>query len=197
MKPFFSLILFCVISSIAFPQSRKAEADFKKACYALAEAFAKKNMATVNKYIDTAIGAYVIARPGAIDYARREKKLDAKGSFPLYPYKDSLKVRKYTLHYGPAPKYDCGEEKWNKKGFYADTASGQNHRLTEVIDLGIKFNAEQHSQKELDQIKNMEKVSRKVTFTNLGRSGLVFYLYYHNKKWRLLLVDTTAGDCSA
>lgn len=197
MKPFFSLLLFCAISLAAFPQGKKAEADFKKACYNLADAFAKKNLATVNKYIDTAVGVYIITRPGAIDYARREKKLDAQTSFSYYPYKDSLKVKKYALHYAAAPKYDCGEEKWDKKGFYADTAGGQIHLLSELMDFGIKYNEEQHTQKELDQIKGLEKIARKITFTNLGHSGLVFYLYYHNKKWRLLLIDTTAGDCSA
>lgn len=197
MKPFFSLLLFLATFSAVWGQNKKAEASFKKTCFDLAEAFAKKNMAAVNKYVDTATGVYVIVRPGAMDYARRHKKLDAKESFLVYPYKDSLKVKKHILHYGAAPRYDCGEEKWNKKGFYADTSAGHSHRLSEVIDFGIKYNAEEHSQKELGQIKDLEKISRKVTFTNLGHSGLVFYLYYHNKKWRLLLVDTTAGDCSA
>jgi hypothetical protein len=197
MKPFFSLLFFCTAFSVAFAQNKKAEADFKRACYDLAEAFAKKNITTLNRYVDTVVGVYVIARPGAIDYARYQKKLDDKESFAVYSYKDSIKVRKHILHYGAAPKYDCGGEKWSKKGFYADTVAKHNHRLSEVIDFGIKFNAEEHTQSELDQIKKLERISRKITFTNLGNNGLVFYLYYYNKKWRLLLVDTTAGDCSA
>ena len=43
--------VFCL--GLAFGQGKKPEADFKKQCSEIANAFAKKNNAVINKYINS------------------------------------------------------------------------------------------------------------------------------------------------
>src|ERR1035437_6238934 len=95
-----------MVSCLAFNQNppigktgeanKKTEAEFKKTCMVLADAFAKKNIAEINKYINPKTGVYVITRPGAMDVFKNEKKLDAKNPFPFqYPYSDTIHIKKY------------------------------------------------------------------------------------------------------
>jgi len=190
-------IVLLALPYFLFAQDKKKEAAFKKTCYAITEAFAKKNAAAINKYVDPKTGVYVITRPGAIDAICHDTRLNVKNTLPYYPYKDTLKVRKYPLKYAVSPRYDCGEEKWDKKGFIADTST-KHHRLTELMDFLSKNEMGVYPAEELKKAEELEGRSRKVVFTELAKKhGLVFYLTYINKKWYLTLIDTVASDCSA
>jgi len=189
------LLLFLNHPGYISGQNKKAEAAFKKSCIAITDAFARQNFITLNKYIKRGNGVYIITRPGAIDAVNKFDSL-TKTSFPVYPYKDKISVKKYALRYSAAPKFDCGTEKWDKQGFVADT--GQHRRLSELMDFLVKYEMSAEDQVSREKIKNLEAKSRKVVFTELAKKrGLVFYLTLINNKWYLLLVDTVASDCSA
>jgi hypothetical protein len=178
--------------------TKKQEADFKKTCYNIAEAFAKKNIAALNKYIDLQTGVYVITRPGAIDQSMNYKKLETKNEWMQhYPYKDSVKITKYKLTYGNAPRFNCGDNKWDKKGFVADSSS-KNDRLSSLLSMRSQYENEQHTSEEMEKVKTLEKNSRRVVFTEIAKGrGLVFHLALINGKWHLFIIDTVAGNCEA
>ena len=200
-RAFRKILLFVFIWTGFFSYAQKKtnpEAVFKKACSEIANAFAKKNIAAVNKYINPDAGVYIITRPGAMDAAVNQKKLDVKNPFTFaYPYKDTSQVKKHKITFGTAPKYDCGTEKWDKKGFIADTTT-KYHRITDVLYMTGKYGGEKLSPEEIEKIKTLENSSRKVVFTGLCKGkGLVFYLSFINNKWYLLLIDTVASNCEA
>ncbi len=172
------------------------EAAFTKLCSEIANAFAKNNIAAINKYIDANTGIYIITRPGAMDAVIHQTKLDEKKPFAFkYPYADASQIKKHKITFGTAPKYDCGTEKWNKKGFIADTTT-KYHRITDVFYMTGKYGGEKLSEEETEKIKTLENNSRKIVFTEISKGkGLVFYLTLINNKWYLLLIDTVASSC--
>mgnify|MGYP001581485289 CR=1 FL=1 len=190
----------CFIALLALPyllvsQDKKKEAAFKKACITITDAFAKQNFKTLNKYIKRENGVYTITRPGAMDAVSKFDSLN-KTSFQFYPYKDAISVKKFALKYGTAPKFDCGTEKWDKKGFVADTS--QHKRLSELMDFLVKQELSQEDQAARDKIRKLEANCRRVVFTELAKKhGLVFYLTLIDNKWYLFLIDTVASDCGA
>jgi len=188
-------LLFLYLPGYISGQNKKAEAAFKKTCITITDAFARQNFKTLNKYIKRGNGVYIISRPGAIDAVNKFDSVN-KTSFPLSPYKDKISVKKFALTYGSAPKFDCGTEKWDKKGFVADT--GQHRRLSELMDFLVKHEMIAEDQASREKILKLEANCRKVVFTELAKKhGVVFYLTFIDKKWYLFLVDTVASDCSA
>lgn len=183
---------------LAFPcalLAQKSEASFKKECAAIVSAFARQDYKALNKYIDNATGVYVITRPGAIDALHHYDSLSNQ-AFSFYPYKETKPSKSLSVKFGPAPKFNCGDMKWNKTGFYADTA--RDNRLSELIDFLSKNQMGNYGEAELSKAKELEGKSRKVVYTELAKKhGVVFYLTLINKKWHLTLVDAVAGDCSA
>jgi hypothetical protein len=192
------LVIGILYWNFALGQNKKPEAEFKKTCIALVEHFAKKNIAGINKYINPEIGVYIITRPGAMDVLSHEKKFDPTESFPYsYPYNDTTQLKKYSLKYGTAPKFDCGTEKWNKKGFIADS-SIKYKRISDLMRFRSKYEDDKYSKKDFDKICALEKNSRKIVFTDISeKRGLVFHLTFLNGKWYLYLIDTVVSDCGA
>jgi hypothetical protein len=183
---------------LGFGQNKKEETEFRKLCSEIANAFAKENMVDVNKYINPDAGIFVIIRPGAIDDVISQKKMDEKNPFAIkYPYKDASAVKKHTVKYGEAPKFNCGTMKWNKAGFIADSISHYN-RITEIMDFRTKNENAKYSEENISKKDLIEKRMRKVTFTEITKKhGLVFYMSYINGKWYLTVVDITEGLCAA
>jgi hypothetical protein len=190
----FSLFFFC-----SFGQKKTGkEADFTKICSEITNAFAKKNIADINKYINLEIGVYIITRPGAMDAIIHESKLNETKPFSVpYPYKDPGQVKKHKITYGATPKYDCGTQKWDKRGFIADTLTKYN-RASDVAYMNGKYGREKPSEEEIEKLKAFENNSRKIVFTEINKiKGLVFHLTLINGKWYLFLIDTVASSCEA
>lgn len=193
---FFILYTFFIVKGYSqAPVTKAQEALFKKTCYTIAGAFAKADFKTLNKYACPS-GIYVITRPGAIDALNRYDSLEA-GTFPYYPYRDKPIIKKNTpLKKGAAPRFDCGTEKWDKKGFFADTV--RSTRISSLMQFLKENEMGEYSAEEIAHVKEMQPKARKVVFTEMAnRHGLVFNLVLINNKWYLLLVDTVASDCGA
>jgi len=198
LKKHIATAVLAIATCLAFGQDKKSETEFKKTCVALADAFTKKNVAEINKYINPKTGVFIISRPGAMDVFTNEKKLDAKNPFAFpYPYSDTIHLKKYPLKYDSAPKYDCGTEKWNKNGFVADSSTKFN-RISDIMGFRIKYEEANYSKEEISKINAAEKINRKIVFTEIAKKhGLVFYLSFLNGKWYLTIVDTVASNCGA
>lgn len=191
------LIVIFLLASVAAPaQGRRAEAKFRKAATAIANAFAKQDFKTLNKYIHNATGIYVITRPGAIDALTHCQSLNMQ-CFAHYPYKDPAGAKKAKLKYGAAPRYSCGDNQWDKTGFVADTAT-RYHRVSELMAFLSEHQMGSYDKSTQESMRNLEKQSRKVVYTGLAKShGIVFYLACIKKKWYLTIVDTVASSCAA
>lgn len=199
MKPFKTYILLLMTAPLfLWSQDKKSEADFQKTCSEIANAFAKQNIAAVNKYINADIGLFIITRPGVMDACTHQKNLDEKKPFAIqYAYKDKSQVKKHKVTFGTAPKYNCGTEKWDKKGFIADSTTHYD-RISNVMYMTGKYGGVKPSEEELNRIKGLESNSRKVVFTELKKGkGIVFHMIFTGGKWYLLLVDLVASSCEA
>ncbi len=198
MKKYIISAALLITNYFAFSQNKKTEAAFRKTCSEIANAFAKKNIKSINKYINPQTGLYVVARPGAIDDFTNQKKLDTKNPFKIsYPYKDTSSVKKHFVKYGAAPKFDCGSMAWNNTGFVADS-SAKFKRISDIMNFRIKNEGVKYSMEDFDKINTTENVNRKVVFTEIAKKhGLVFYLSFINGKWYLTIIDTVASNCGA
>lgn len=193
----FILLLFSF--QVIYPQKKNdSEASFRKLCSEIANAFAKQSIKDINKYINPEIGIYIITRPGVMDNASHQKSLDEVKPFIIpYPYKDKSQIKKHKVVFGTSPRYDCGTEKWDKRGFIADSSTLYD-RASAVYYMTGKYGGEKLAEEEMEKIKTLEKRSRKVVFTELKKGkGIVFHVTLMNGKWYLFLVDLVAGSCEA
>lgn len=189
-----ALALFVSVSAPA--QNRRSEARFRKAAAAVAAAFAKQDFKALNKYVHNAAGVYVITRPGAIDALTHCESLNL-ACFGVYPYKDPAGAKREKLKYGAAPRYNCGDNQWDKTGFVADTAT-RYLRVSELMAFLSEHKMGAYDQTQQDAVRKREKHSRKVVHTQLAKNhGLVFYLTCIKNRWYLSVVDTVASACAA
>jgi hypothetical protein len=194
-KYYISVVL-VIYRVLAFGQDKKTEAEFSKTCSEIVNAFAKKNIAGLNKYSNTNTGVYIISRPGAVSVFTRIKKFDDKTFFALkYPYRDTTAIKKHTITYASAPRFDCGDMKWDKMGFVADSSAGYKP-ITEIMDFREKYEHEKYTAEDVDKKNETEKRLRKVVYTHIAKNhGLVFYMSFIQGKWYLSIIDITAGSC--
>ena len=191
------ILSFAILAFRGVSQIKKTEAEFKKTCSEIANAFAKKNIAAINKYINPQTGVYIITRPGAIDAFTNERKLDAKNPIkPMYPYKDTSSVKKHVIKYGEAPKYNCGTMEWDQEGFVADSST-KYKRLSGIMDFRMKNEGAKYTPEDVAKKDNVEKQMRKVVYTEIAKHhGLVFYMSFIKGKWNLTIIDTVEGSCA-
>lgn len=193
-----------LIAGLAFAQDKhrlarqeNPETEFRKTCSEITNAFAKKSITALNKYINPHTGVFIISRPGAIDAFTHEKKLNGKKPFAIeYPYKDTSAVKKHLVKYGKAPKFNCRTMNWDQEGLVADS-SAKFSRLSEIMNFREKNEGAKYSDEEKTQINTIEKHLRKIVFTEIAHNrGLVFYMSYINGKWYLSIIDTAEGSCA-
>lgn len=198
LKGFVTVGFLLSLLNPVFGQGKKSEAEFKKMCSEIVNAFAKKNVQAINKYLEPSIGIYVIARPGAMDVFTNYKKLDTKNPLLMkYPYKDTSMVKKHTVNYGTAPKFNCGSMKWDKEGFFADSST-KYIRISDIMYFRTRYENAKYSNEDVAKKDLAEKQMRKVVFTQIAKHhGLVFYMSFLKGKWYLTVVDTTEASCAS
>ncbi|MGZ3866878.1 MAG: hypothetical protein ACXVC6_14150 [Bacteroidia bacterium] len=190
------LVFLTIGPLISFSQSKAEEAEFRRLCGEVANAFAKNNMTSVNKFIEPSAGIYVITRPGAMDVVSHEPKLDEKKPF-VVNYKDASSVKKHKISYGEVPKYSCGDMKWDKLAFVADSAN-KPKRLSDIMYFRSTNEGEKYTAAQTEAKDAVERKMRKVVYSSIAKKrGLVFYMSYLNGKWYLTVIDTTEGKCAA
>lgn len=106
---------------------------------------------------------------------------------------DFSEEKPYTVKYKTFPAYDPGEEEWEEPGIFADTTHSYSP-LTTIIRSGEEYNETEEADSVKSSIKQLEKNSRKVLFTDIN---LIFYATPINGKWYLTIIDRISTDVGA
>lgn len=142
-------------------------------------------------------GLYLVYRPGAMDTYHPMKKLDNE-----YPYRledhpvNATGLKRYPLAYGKLPVFNCDNNTWNKRGFYADTLK-RFSPVSQIVAFRKQYEELEITKSEMNAIRLIEKGSRKVIYTGRSGDGIIFYLYHSKGKWFLSIIDIVTTDCSA
>lgn len=187
---------FEIFSEPSEEQKLHKEEDFEKFCYQVAEYFENKNIEKINKLLRPEIGIFILWRPGLADGFFHHDKLDLQQPFPFDHYPYSKSEKKYKIKYETLPTYTCQETDIPfKHGTFVDTTKKDNH-LTRIMAHKEKYDKiiEPNSRKRL--VKEIEKNSRKVVFTDIGR-GLIIYVTFIQGNWYLTILDIVTMDCGA
>ena len=193
---------FLFLTAVARAQSQK-EIDFKKACDSVLLGFSGKNYNIVNSYINKTYGLYLKFRSGVYDRYENSKKINSSQRYgnistAVLDWVDITKadLNKLNLVYSKLPTYDCGNNKWSKRGFTADSSKTYKP-ISEIVYFEVKYEERKISRKEINAITYVEKNSRKVIFTGNKGDGAIFYMIYIDGKWYLSVIDQSVTDCSA
>lgn len=154
-------------------------------------AYISQDNGKANALIHPKLGLYIIYRPGAMDTYERVDSIDFNKPVPEhFPYPTF--ENNYVLTFDKLPTYDCGEEKWDKLGFIADTTA-QANQLTQIAEFKQEF-------KEIDaaavsSIAELEKDSYRVVLTNA--ENLIFHVKKYEGAWYVIALDRAYGWCDA
>lgn len=156
-------------------------------------AYSLKNNQMANDLIHPDLGIKIIYRPGVADIFVQTDSLDFTQPVPEYfPYGDLSNA--YTLTFEALPEFDCGAEKWNKKGLICDTISRPN-QLTNIINFLSEFEEVSFSKEELQKIELEEKSSFRVILT--ASEPLIFHVQKYDCAWYVVLLDRAYAGCDA
>ncbi|MBD1421026.1 hypothetical protein [Sphingobacterium chuzhouense] len=154
-------------------------------------AYLSQDKEKANALIHPDLGLYVIYRPGAADTYEKLDSIDFSRPTPEYfPYVTF--ENDYALTFEKLPVFDCGEEKWDKLGFFCDTTS-QANQLTTIATFDHEFNG--ISDDELTEIKQLEKDTFRVILTK--DENLIFHVKKYQDKWYVFVLDRAYGGCDA
>ena len=163
---------------------KKADADKKELeinIINITKAILKKDTATLNKYIDTTVGFYVIPPFGVLYHLGKQNRIDfndynfQQGSF------GDIKKQIPKIKFTTLPNYDCDKSKWNKKGLYASKSTF----LSDILAKEIKEGESCYGESELNKIKALEKNSYWVTYAQDDGSAIEFSITFLNNKYYL------------
>jgi len=156
-----------------------------------ARAYISQDNDKVNALIHPDLGLYIIYRPGASDVYAHVSRIDFSKPVPNhFPY--TTFQNDYTLTFEKLPVFDCGSEKWDKLGFFADTTATAN-QLTTIAIFRQEF--ENVSAAEVAQIKELEKDTYRIILT--VNENLVFHVKKYEGAWYVIVLDRAYGWCDA
>ena len=154
-------------------------------------AYLRRNQTKINTFIHPDLGLYVIYRPGAADTYQKIDHLDFDNPTPEhFPY--TTFEHNYTLRFEKLPVFDCGKEKWDKRGFFCDTTT-QANQLTSIATFDREFNGV--SAREVEEIRQIEKNTYRVILTQ--NENLIFHVKKYHDKWYVIVLDRAYGWCDA
>lgn len=156
-----------------------------------ARAYISQDNDKVNALIHPDLGLYIIYRPGASDVYAHVSRIDFSKPVPNhFPY--TTFQNDYTLTFEKLPVFDCGSEKWDKLGFFADTTATAN-QLTTIAIFRQEF--ENVSAAEVAQIEELEKDTYRIILT--VNENLVFHVKKYEGAWYVIVLDRAYGWCDA
>lgn len=156
-----------------------------------ANAYIVQDNEEANALIHPDLGLYIIYRPGAANTYERIDSIDFSKPVPQhFPY--TTFENDYSLTFEELPVFDCGEEKWDKLGFFCDTTA-QATALTEIASFDYEFNGIDAA--ELAEIEQLEKDTFRVILTK--NENLIFHIKNVDGKWYVMVLDRAYGWCDA
>ena len=114
-------------------------------------------------------------------------------TYPNFPFYDKVKFS--AIKYASLPSYDCGTEKWTRKGLYVDTTK-IDHKLSKILKWNNENFGDKIPAKTISQFESLEAKSRRVVIAEDNGNELIIYLTYERNKWMLTIIDKATCDCS-
>lgn len=154
-------------------------------------AYLSQDNEKANALIHADLGLYVIYRPGASDTYARVDSINFSRPIPKYfPY--TTFENDYAPTFEKLPVFDCGEERWDKLGFFCDTTA-QANQLTTIATFDHEFNG--ISDDELEEVKLLEKDTFRVILAK--DENLIFHVKKYDHKWYIFVLDRAYAGCDA
>jgi len=175
-------------TTVIFPEDTRG---ISEAITRFARAYLTQDQEKANALIHPDLGLYIIYRPGVADTYQKVDSIDFNRPVPEYfPY--TTFENDYVLTFEKLPAFDCGEEKWDKLGFFCDTTS-QARQLTTIATFDQEFNG--MNEADLVAIKQLEKDTFRVILTR--DENLIFHVKKHQDKWYVFVLDRAYAWCDA
>ena len=195
MRRFLFILTLIVLNSFCTEQTKK-EQQFKATVQQIVIAFSKQDSTAISKFINKTIGVYQLHRTGVFDHYNHFKTLGfSDTSYPQVLFRSSKGIQLLPLIYTTLPTWSCDNERWSKKGLFADTTK-TDHLLSKICKDRNKYVPDNISDKTIRFFNDLENKSRRIVLYDDNRIELVFYLSYLNNRWFLTIVDNVSSDCS-
>lgn len=162
--------------------------------YAFVEAYKSKSNEKVNRLISPDLGLKVIYRPGVSDAFTHVKAFDFSNPIPSFYGYETVKNNAPKLTYSKLPSFDCGTEKWSKKGMFCDTLKHPT-QLSDIAMFEKEFEPGKYSSAEIKAIKEAESTSYRVIVTT--EHPLVFHVQKYKDVWYVTVLDRAYAGCDA
>jgi Cu/Ag efflux pump CusA len=182
---------------------KNKNADFEKTVKKIITAFKTNDNQTLNSYVHTNTGVYLLYRTGVYDNYKKMDRivLGDTAEYPRFHAVNHLPAIS-TINTSKLPVYDCDNGKWSSYGTFSTTKI--YHDLSNVCRSLNKYlyegMDEKIPEKEIKQYIGLEYNSRKIICCKKVKemdAEIIFHLIYINGKWYLWLVDDITTDCSA
>jgi len=180
--------------TISFGQNPK-EKLFARTVKEVIISLSRRDSARLSNFIGKRTGVYILYSIGTKQTYKHLKTIGFSDStYPNNPFYDKVKFT--SIKYGPLPTFDCGTEKWTKKGTYVDTLK-IDHLLSRTAKWCNKNFQDKIPTKTISKFSDLEIKSRRVIVAvDYYGNELIFYLSYLNNKWVLTIIDKVTCDCS-
>lgn len=157
-----------------------------------------KNWTELNKYVHPDYGFYIYDNPGVRTVATNYRKFDEltdtegkKDEVVMNKMRDLKVDLKHKLISGKVPSWDCGKDKWNKKGSYCQDLSSYPG-LSENV-LWSSGNEDNPNQPQVIKAKAFGKLIRKHV---IQTDGYDMYFAFIDGAWYIAVIDL-CDKCSA
>lgn len=175
-------------TTVIFPEDTRG---ISEVITRFARAYLTQDQEKANALIHPDLGLYIIYRPGVADTYQKVDRIDFNRPVPEYfPY--TTFENDYVLTFEKLPAFDCGEEKWDKLGFFCDTTS-QAHQLTTIATFDQEFNGVRDT--DLAVIKQLESDTFRIILTK--DEHLIFHVKKYMNQWYVVVLDRAYAGCDA
>ena len=193
MRHSFIIITTLIWATLSFGQTPKEDA-FAKTVKEVILKLSRRDSSGLSKFIDKKAGVYILLVIGTKETYEHFSTIGfSDTTYPNYPFYDNVKFS--TIKYTSLPTFDCGTEKWTKKGLYVDTAN-VDHTVSKIAKWRNKNYQDNIPTTTISKFIDLEKKSRRVVVADNNGKELIFYLTYLNSKWMLTVIDKATCDCS-
>lgn len=192
------LVIFLSLAFYSCSGSKvNTDKDFQRVAKEFIAAFDKKDLAVIEKYINSRTGFFVLDNPGAFsfpEYFTSYNQIVMLDSESGIGYLNHMKTKCGDITKGSVPVYSCDDERWDKEGcFYGEANSPGLSRLYMSL-LQFELIDQTSFDSRIDLARNIDNQITHFIYSTDESVG--FYFARINGEWKLLLIDKIVA-CSA
>lgn len=162
-----------------------------------ARAYLSQDSEKTNNLIHPQHGLAIIYRPGAMDTFAVVDSIDYAHPVPE-PYDYQVFENNATLQFDVLPEFDCGSMRWDKLGFFCDTAAnGATQHLKTIAEFQEEYNQVPFDEKLAAQVAQLESGSFRVILNPDEDDFLIFHVKKFDNGWYVTLLDRAYAGCDA